>query len=114
MLVSEFVVSAAPQFVYRELDRVRVKGKEKPVVIYEPLGKQTEVDAVVCEEVARHTEALGLYRKQQWEQARSLFRQLRSENPATLIYTIYIDRIQYFRDNPPGEEWDGVYTHTSK
>jgi len=31
-----------------------------------------------------------------------------------MIYEIYLDRLSHFRENPPGENWDGVYTHTSK
>ncbi len=35
IIVSETTKAAAPEYAYRELDRVRVKGKHEPVVIYE-------------------------------------------------------------------------------
>ena len=45
VLVGEATKDAAPEFVYRELDLVRVKGKDKPVAIFEPLGLVGEVEA---------------------------------------------------------------------
>jgi adenylate cyclase len=39
IIASETTVAAVPEYAFRELDRVRVKGKDLPVVIYEPLGR---------------------------------------------------------------------------
>ena len=42
------------------------------------------------------------------------FTKLLKKDPASKLYKLYIERIQAFRQNPPGEHWDGVFTYTTK
>ena len=114
MIVSESVKTAVSDYVFRELDRVRVKGKDKPVAIFEPLGTQAEQDSATRQELERYHQALQLYRQQQWNDAESLFQTLHQKTPSRLIYKIYLDRILYFREHPPEQHWDGVTTFTTK
>ena len=67
IIVSEFVKAQVPDMLYRELDIVRVKGRDKPVVIFEPIGKIGQVSDEVLGELALYNEALTLYRNQTWE-----------------------------------------------
>ncbi|GAB2182001.1 adenylate/guanylate cyclase domain-containing protein [Denitratisoma sp. agr-D3] len=99
--------------VFRELDRVRVKGKEEPVGIYEPLGFQGQVAAAELEELACWAQALNAYRAQQWDQAETLLRRLTGDNPRYL-YQLYLERIAHLRQDPPGDGWDGVTTFETK
>lgn len=113
-LVASFTVDEAPEFVYREIDRVRVKGKLLPVIIYEVVG---EKDSVPNEEIARikqWDQFLKLYRAQQWVSARGVLNDLREQDPDRVVYTLYAERIAAFIEEPPGEDWDGVYTHKTK
>ncbi|OSM05234.1 CHASE2 domain-containing protein [Magnetofaba australis] len=98
----------------RDLDRVRVKGKAEPVTIYEPVGFKKELESARAAEVESYHAALALYREQQWDAAQSAFEQLSEQESNRLIYKVYLERIALFRDTPPGEDWDGVFTHTSK
>jgi adenylate cyclase len=93
---------------------VRVKGKDKPVTLYEPLGLVETIDKSVRNAVKKFHHALQLYRQQKWDDAESEIFSLSQHDPERKIYTIYLDRIAYYRQNPPGENWDGVFTHTSK
>jgi adenylate cyclase len=114
IMITEYTHRAVPGLVARELDLVRVKGKDVPVGILEPVGFEDELDAGAKERVARFSHALALYRRQDWAGARSIIAALAAEDPDRLIYSIYLDRITHFEAEPPGRDWDGVYTHQSK
>lgn len=102
-------------WAYRDLDRVRVKGKAEPVGIFEPLGLRAELDAETRKELKHYRDALLAYRNQSWSEAELQFYQLqKSRADPHPIYQVYLDRIEIFKRMPPGLEWDGVFTHTSK
>ena len=44
----------------------------------------------------------------------ALFVNLSNADPGRWLYKLYIERIGQFRRDPPGKNWDGVFTHTSK
>jgi adenylate cyclase len=113
-IVSETTAQHAPEFFYRELDRVRVKGKAEPVTMYEPLGMRSEMDVKVVEDTKLFHNALRLYRQKEWDEAEKVLRELLSVHPHTYPYELYLERIAEFRKDPPPEEWDGVFTHESK
>jgi adenylate cyclase len=114
ILCSEMTKEAAPEFQYLELDRVRVKGKEKPVGIYEPLMHKDAVGKDVKGLILRHKQALAAYRTQDWDGAEKEFFQLQQSNPGMPVYGMYLDRISYFRGHSPGAGWDGVFTFKTK
>jgi adenylate cyclase len=101
------------EFVLRELDRVRVKGKAEPVGIYEPLGLATEIDQRTLDLLQRWKEALIAYRSQAWDHAAQLLADLNRDNPHYL-YELYAKRIAHYRQEPPGSDWDGVTTFETK
>jgi adenylate cyclase len=114
VIVSETVRAAAPEYAYRELDVVRVKGKGRPVTIYEPVALATEVTVEETEEMERREKALRLYRARDWEAAATAFSALQRVVPDRRVYGIYLERIAHFRAHPPPEDWDGVFTHLKK
>ena len=114
IMVNESTAEAVPDYLYRELDRVRVKGKEKPVTIYEPLGPKDSVEKSSKDELGFYRDALKLYRSQNWDMAEIQFLNLQQQNPERALYALYIDRIGHFRREPPGDSWDGVFTHETK
>jgi len=114
IIVSEFTKDKAPDFIYRELDRVRVKGKDEPVAIFEPIGLPEQINAEMDSELALYREALKLFRAQNWDLAELQFLNLHKSYPERYLYTVYTERIEYYRANPPGEDWDGVFTFKTK
>jgi adenylate cyclase len=113
VLVGAATREAAPQFAYRELDRVRVKGKHEPVPIYEPLALEQELDASLREEVAQWHAALALVRAQQWDAAQAALHALQAAQ-ARALYALYLERIAHYRESPPPPDWDGVTTFETK
>ncbi len=114
ILVSENIVATVQDIVYRELDRVRVKGKLEPISIYEPIGKKGEVPDQIIEEIDRFHRALDLVRSQKWDEAEAALTKLIEADPKRKVYAKYMDRVATLRANPPGDNWDGVYTITHK
>jgi adenylate cyclase len=112
ILVSETTSRAAPEILYRELDRVRVKGKDVAVSIYEPLGLPQQVTSQQLQRSATLQQALAAYRAQRWDEAEAQLASLPSED--AMLVKLYAGRIALLRLNPPGSEWDGVTTFTSK
>jgi adenylate cyclase len=110
ILVTQPTVEADPTHAFMKVDDVRVKGKETPVAIYEPLGDKAEPagrDAVDFEAAFAH------YQAQDWDAAEAALRALNARAPRAL-YDIYLERIAHFRETPPPADWDGVFVYTTK
>ncbi len=114
IIVSESTKTAVTEFVFKELDLVRVKGKQEPVAIFEPIGHKNDIDKEIRSELTRYKQALRAFRRQDWDKAEMEFFNLSRSYPDCFLYQEYLNRIANYRKNPPGEHWDGVYTHTSK
>lgn len=114
IIVSEFTKNLVPDFVYRELDVVRVKGKDKPVTIFEPICEEGQLDKATKDNLKLYREALKLYRNQNWDLAEMQFINLQKLEPQRYVYEMYVKRIAYFRQNPPASNWDGVFNFETK
>ena len=114
IIVGENTRHAVPEFEFRELDRVKVKGKDKHVAIYEPLGLIENVDKEVRKNLKRFHLGLKHYRNRRWDDAEQEIFTLSRAEPDRKIYQIYLDRIIRFRKNPPPDNWDGSITFSRK
>ena len=103
-----------PGIAFRELDRVRVSGREQPVAIYEPLGPAEAIDPGLRDRTALHHEALACYRGADWPRAAAAFAKLAEREPDALLYRLFLDRIRELERDPPGVAWDGTFTHREK
>jgi len=113
ILISEFTHEMVKDlFFCRNIDAVRVKGKAKPVRIFQVLGEMK--DREKWEDLARlFEEALEWYRKGSWDEAVAAFRKVLERYPDDPPSKIYVERCGELRSHPP-EQWDGVYTMTKK
>jgi adenylate cyclase len=108
IIISEYTMNEIGSgYVTRELDSVRVKGKEKPVAIFELVG---ESDVLVYSENFLHhfKEGLKAYKAKEWPGAVSEFQKaVHFTNDE--VSKMYIRRCSYFEKHPPGKDWDGVF-----
>jgi adenylate cyclase len=112
LIISEFTkVQLQNVYFIRELDLVRVKGKEEPVAIYEVMGFDDD-ERVDQKKLETYNRALALYKEAKFDQAKLLFDDLNSVQEHKL-YAMYSERCQHYIQNPP-EDFDGVYTFTTK
>lgn len=96
---------------YRELDKIRVVGKQLPVTIYEPLEGMSMLDVPTA---AIFEAALALYRARDWEQARAAFAAVLDVAHEDKPSKIYVERCGYFMQSPPAADWDGVFNRAEK
>jgi adenylate cyclase len=96
---------------YRELDRIRVVGKQLPVTIYEPLEGLSMLDVAAAE---RFESGLTLYRAREWVKARAEFNTVLGIASGDKPSKIYVERCEYFMQNPPAANWDGVFNRAEK
>ncbi|MDR3395522.1 MAG: adenylate/guanylate cyclase domain-containing protein, partial [Parasulfuritortus sp.] len=113
VLCGEATREACPDIAFMPIDRVRVKGKDQPVAIYEPLGVAAEVAPARLEAARQFEAALDDYNGQRWTAAETKLRALNNEAPCKL-YDVYLQRVAVFQEMPPPADWDGVFTYTTK
>jgi adenylate cyclase len=116
IIIGEETRKLLPDLVARELDKVRVKGKDVAVTIYEPLGFAGQVNSETLLALQLFEPALAAYRAQQWDSAQAQFESLLQEhaNTGQVLYDLYLERIAVLRTNPPDAHWDGSFTFTKK
>jgi adenylate cyclase len=114
VIVSQSTAFACPGLVFRELDRVRVKGRVAPVGIFEPLGVADELSAGRVAELERHAQALELFRARRFEAAAQAFQELASLAGSLLLYELYVERSRRFHVEPPDADWDGTIRYDEK
>jgi len=114
ILVGEATRKAIPDMVFREVDRIKVKGKAEAVTIYEPMALQAEAGAELHEELTLWNQALRDYRAQQWDRADVSLLNLQRLYPGRGLYAAYARRVAELRRAAPPADWDGVTTFDEK
>jgi len=114
ILVGEATRNQVKDVVFREADRIKVKGKDEAVTIYEPLGLEGEVERKLLDELKLWNQALRAYRAQAWDQVEVSLLNLQRMNPACELYALYGERVTQFRRAPPPAGWDGVTSFDEK
>ena len=111
--------SVKDKVVVRDLDNVVVMGKNEPVKVWELISEVGQEPDQYKKILPAYHEALDLYKNQEWSKAIEAFKASdaledmfggRKTNPSR----IYIPRCEHYLENPPGDDWDGVWTLTSK
>ena len=118
IIISEYTYNTCTacreqSWTVRELDTVRVKGRNEPVTIYELIGYGHFYEQK--QELAHaFKEALHLYKERQWQQAQAQLQAILQRNPADGPATVYAERCAEFIKQPPPDDWDGVFNMQSK
>ncbi|NOX89340.1 MAG: CHASE2 domain-containing protein [Calditrichaeota bacterium] len=111
IMVSSFTYDAVKDdFIFRPLDLIRVKGKSKPVQVYELIGTlDTKYTDQFLEMLDLFNQGLISYRLQQWDLAIESFKQCLHLVPEDGPSHLYIERCNYLMENPLPPDWDGVW-----
>ncbi len=102
-------------FITREIDSIIVKGKTKPVNIYELIGfAGEELPSEKTNSLKIYSEALQLYREKQFSGAADKFTKVLELVPTDRASIVFVNRCKLLNENPPPEEWDGVFVMKTK
>lgn len=111
ILISESTYEQVKEHLFcRELDLIRVKGKNEAVRIYELIGRKNIVTKEEEKKAAAFAEALALYRSKNFLRAKEKFEAIKDDKPSQ----IFAKRCDAFTKNPPEEGWGGVWTFMTK
>ena len=117
------VDTASDRIAFRYLDKIVVKGRTQPVGMYEVVGFSADLSAETRECLERFETAMERYLDRDWDTAFTRFEEasaLELNRPALVPdakatpSTVMMDRCQAMADNPPADDWDGVFVMTSK
>lgn len=112
LIISEGTFEATKNYFYmREIDRVRVKGKLEPVKIYEPARRLTTQRKQAWK---LYNQGVRVFLKQQWDESEKIFLKVLDLIEEDYLSEKYLTEIEFYRDNPPDEDWDGTTTMTHK
>ncbi|MFC4297624.1 CHASE2 domain-containing protein [Castellaniella hirudinis] len=115
ILVSDATRAQAPDFVYRTVDRIRVKGRRDVVEASEPVCEAGRAGPELLDRLARFEQAIADYRARRWLQARAALIRLRAEDPdGGALYAVYLDRMADVDPAGLPADWDAVHDHLQK
>ncbi len=116
ILISEFTFRQLNNsYRCREAGLIKVKGKDKPVGVYEVLDHHDRVSFPHMDEVLTiYGEGMGHYRQKEWTQAIEKFKSALVLNTHDHLSRVYVKRCEYFLHHPPEEPWDGAWVMESK
>ena len=114
ILVGEASRKLVQDVVFKEIDKIKVKGKDEAITIYEPIGLETHVERKVLDELKLWQQTLRQYRSRQWDQAEVGLLNLQRVNPDCALYRLYASEAAAKRRTPPPADWDGVTVFDEK
>jgi adenylate cyclase len=113
LIVGEQTHAGQDAFLFRQLDRVQFFNDTATTEIYTPICRLDEATSEVRAELALYEQARRAYIEKRWDDAEQGFRELRVEED-NVLYDIYLERLAHLRVEPPDDDWDGTFVHTSK
>jgi len=112
---SNTVRASGEGFIFRLLDKVRVKGKAVGEDIYELMGRVNDAQSEHLKSIAKaYASGLEFYWKRNWEEAEKCFNETLALKPDDKSSLMMLSQIEIFKKQDPGVSWDGIRTLTSK
>jgi len=116
LIISEFTYNYCRDRIWvRELDKIRVKGKNEAVNIYEVIGyKQEPLDNFTQSYLELYKLGRSAYISRNFQQAIHYFQQAKHLQPKDRAIDVHIERSHVYLNDPPPPSWDGVHTMKTK
>ncbi len=114
ILGSRQVLENVDGFLTRDLGRFQLVGKNRPIIIYELIGREAEADALQYDAVHTFADGLRAFHNRQWEQAITAFRECLTAYGNDGPSQYYLHASETFKINPPLHSWEGMMTLQKK
>ncbi|MGQ9632105.1 MAG: CHASE2 domain-containing protein [bacterium] len=115
VMIGERTYELAKEYIEaRELDAIRVKGKTLPVITYELLAKKGQLPQNIADVLEHYNNGLKAYKERRWKDGIQAFRDALRINGDDGPSKVYLGRCIEYAKNPPPDDWDGVFTMTTK
>jgi class 3 adenylate cyclase len=101
-------------FEFREIDLIRVDGKQEPEHVFEVVGRRDDLSPAMRSLLEHFAEGLAAYRRRAWEEATTAFTGAREAVPEDGPSRVFLDRLKLLAGNPPPADWDGVWALSEK
>jgi class 3 adenylate cyclase/CHASE2 domain-containing sensor protein len=110
LMISEFTYAQARDYIEaRPLDSIRVKGKLRPVTVYELMAKKGDLSEKMCEVREIYVKARNLHLEQRFEEAIAMFKQALALKEDDAPCLTLMHRCEHYLEAPPPKDWDGTY-----
>jgi class 3 adenylate cyclase len=101
-------------FEFREIDLIRVDGKQEPEHVFEVVGRRDDLSPAMRILLERFAEGLAAYRRRAWDEAAVAFTAARDAVPEDGPSKVFLDRLKLLAADPPPADWDGVWALSEK
>ena len=102
------------EILCRMVDYIKVKGRDKPIRIYEAIGEAGSVDEETVT-IAHLTErAFEQYLERRFSEAIDTYESILDMRPEDSLSKVFIERCRNYQQNKPPEDWDGCYVYNEK
>ncbi|MFI5217686.1 MAG: adenylate/guanylate cyclase domain-containing protein [Candidatus Limnocylindria bacterium] len=115
ILISEATRQRAGDAVEcRELDAIRVVGRQQPVRVFEVLARGGHLDAARTRAREAFAAGLAAYRARDWDAAQRGFAEAAGQDPGDAPARSFLERVAALREQPLPPDWDGIFELTAK
>ena len=102
------------KFLWRRVDKVAVKGRSKPELVFQPLGLAETVSEEDTRWAKDYEAALDAYLERRFADSLEILSKLAAARPNDLSVDRLAKSCRAYSENPPPADWDGVSRFTSK
>ncbi|MCE5252323.1 adenylate/guanylate cyclase domain-containing protein [bacterium] len=106
---------AENEIITRELDLIRVKGKTEGVKVHEIIARKSEgIDETKQRVIDAYNSGIVAYKERRWQDGINLFKEALAVDSEDGPSKVYLERCTEYLDNPPADDWDGIFTMRTK
>lgn len=118
ILISEDTLvslSDSSKYLHRMVDKVKVKGKNKPVIIYEILnGNSERIIELKLSTKKQFEDGVNLYLEEKFDEASVIFKDILKKDPRDTAVSLYLERAKYYTMHGVPVNWEGAWKLDSK